>query len=406
MNPHKVFIFNERQEISFSLVLFSKSKSGRVPCSLLCKIRLEEDGEIVLYTTDSCNLINFTKEFSKKDFSIKNAKIGNVDIKLIIDQPIHFTRFEHKTGKNVSSMKLKHFSYSINNVCSDYIYRLSPSSNFLQGYLSEFVVNGNTVVGIAASNFECVLGTNKFTFSRDDEHIYIQTKGDQELDLLLSLTSLFSCKPIEIDMQYTDGTIKVSTPHSKLPLNQKCNNVLGYLFHEGICLDYFTDFILLFSNTDVDFIKEEIFLYVDNLVRAEYLDEIAKLILYNSILEKMAKVQQGKDSWECIKRFLLKHHINYVKINEGINKILDNENKPIDNFVKLRNFFIHQLGDEKAKHYIQNSEMLFKLKLTITILILNLLGINDIRFDKCFHNISVYDNTINEIDFVSKMLNR
>ncbi|MBR5936192.1 MAG: hypothetical protein IKZ89_08570 [Bacteroidaceae bacterium] len=46
------------------------------------------------------------------------------------------------------------------------------------------------------------------------------------------------------------------------------------------------------------------------------------------------------------------------------------------------------------------------LKLAITILILKKMGIEDIKFDKHYHKISVFDNSIEECDAISELLKK
>jgi len=82
----------------------------------------------------------------------------------------------------------------------------------------------------------------------------------------------------------------------------------------------------------------------------------------------------------------------------------DYAGKEITNFVQLRNFFVHHLGSKEAENFLNESDMLFYLKLTISILILNRIGVSDIVFDKNFQGISVFDESVRYGNYISNML--
>ena len=140
--------------------------------------------------------------------------------------------------------------------------------------------------------------------------------------------------------------------------------------------------------------------YIDNYVRADYLDDVSKLIIYTTILEKMAGVRNNDDTHKCIKYYLAQRKISISKIDDTIHEYkfrneLRNENGDIiSNFIQLRNFFVHHLGSKEAENFLRNSGMLFYLKLTITILILYRFGITEIKFKKDFLNLSVFDDCL------------
>ena len=145
--------------------------------------------------------------------------------------------------------------------------------------------------------------------------------------------------------------------------------------------------------------------YIDHYVRVEYLDSISKLLLYHSIIEKMAGVGKDNDTYNLIHKFLKERHIDVEKINDGIASkgIKNEENQTIDNFVQLRNFFIHHLGSKKAVEFLEESDMLFNLKAAITIILLNDLGIQNVMYDKQFHALSIFDENVEECDTFTEL---
>ena len=123
--------------------------------------------------------------------------------------------------------------------------------------------------------------------------------------------------------------------------------------------------------------------------------------MYNTIIEKLAGVKNGDNTYDAISKYLENNHIDVNKLNDGIEtrNIKDNYDKTIGNFVQLRNFYVHHLGSERATQFLKDSDILFYLKQAITILLLKQLGFTDLEFDKGFHNISVFDSTVKEFDY-------
>lgn len=413
------FVFNERHPIAFQLQLFYKEKNERRTVSFDAVIRLENDKTLLYLDLDSQTDIRIRdihyilSDVVKKDnYRIIKPNINGLPIKLKIDKELFFTHFFTKQGRepqirHLCTMQINHLSYKYAmqiNEC-DKTYRLtSISSSLLIPYLTELVVENGVCVGVQAVKGSCRCLNKQITFSRDDNFVYIQT--EENISDILLVLSLFFCNHIEYDMVITsqkDGhyNVEVREPEYKV-LGTKDNEILQYLFCEKVCFTHFWDFLDK-SNTHASLppntttIKK----YIENYVRAEYLDGITKLLLYNTIIERMAGVNAGENTYDVISKFLKNNHIDVNKLNDGIEKrnIKGNDNKTINNFVQLRNFFVHHLGSQEATQILKDSDILFYLKQAITILLLKQLGFTDIEFDKSFHNISVFDSTVKEFDY-------
>ena len=411
----KVFLFNESSSITFLLQLFYRGAEGRIPIRFNAEIKLENN-VITLrinipdgYKPKELSSI-LTKTYKKKDYKISNASIDDKSIILKIDKEIRFTHFN--TGKNqyTCSMTLKQFYYTYNGSERPKLYRLyTTASTLLSPYLTDFSVRGNKVVGTVSTTFEGSCYGMPFLMFKDEHHVYVQTEGN--INILLCALSFFFCNPIEYDMEYSydnekNSHVSVITTQYNIQAAKR-NNVLGYLFSGNVCLDYLYDYldIIKFCN-DSTITGDIIEAYISNYIRAEYLDNISKLLLYSSILEKMANVNIGDETYDVIKDYLRNNHIKVEKINDNVEKkkLLDAEGKEITNFVQLRNFFVHHLGSKEAENFLNESDMLFYLKLTISILILNRIGVSDIVFDKNFQGISVFDESVRYGNYISNML--
>lgn len=414
------FVFNERHAIAFQLQLFYKEKDERRSITFDAVIRLENNTPLLYLDLDSQTDIPkrdvhylLSNVIKKDDYKIINPKVNGLPIKLKIGKELFFTHYFTKQGKesmikkNLCTMQIQQLSYKYDVQNSDYIkvYRLSSiSSSLLIPYLTELVVENGVCVGTQAVKGFCRCFNKQISFSRDDKYVYIQT--EENISDILLVLSLFFCNHIEYDMVINpqkDGHCNVEVRETEYrALGTKDNNILQYLFCDKVCFTHFWDFLAI-SNTHASFPKDttSIKKYIDNYVRAEYLDEITKLLLYNTIIEKLAGVKNGDNTYDAISKYLENNHIDVNKLNDGIEtrNIKDNYDKTIGNFVQLRNFYVHHLGSERATQFLKDSDILFYLKQAITILLLKQLGFTDLEFDKGFHNISVFDSTVKEFDY-------
>lgn len=417
-----MFVFNESSKITFLLQLFYREAGCRA--SIYFDATIKFDGNVIILSIVIPDIIKtkelsniLTKTYKKKDYKINKSSIDGQDISLKIDEDIRFTRFHTGNGQQTCSMVLKNFYYIYKGTERKTTYRLfSTASALLSPYLTGLSVMGNTVVGVRPTTYKGSCYGLSFCMFRDKDHVYVQTDGD--IDILLCALSFFFCNPIEYDMVYSideggNSLIEVFTTQYSIQVAKR-NDMLGYLFSGDVCLDHLFDFIEITRSCNANVISGKMIeSYINNFVRAEYLDSISKLLLYSSILAKMANVKRRVETYDVIKDYLRRNNINYAKINDNIEKYIDNatqkklldsEGKDIANFVQLRNFFVHHLGSKEAEHFLDKSDMLFYLKLTITILILKEIGISDISFDKNFHGISVFDECVREGNYISNML--
>ena len=412
---NKVFLFNESSQITFLLQLFYRGKEGRTFVCLDAKIELGSNViTLSVDIPDDSKTKDFssilTKTYKKKDYKICKASIDGKDITLKTDEEIRFTHFRSGKGQQTCSMTLKKFYYTYKGTEPLKLYRLfTTASTLLSPYLTDLSVSGGKMVGTVDISYEGSCCGVSFCLFKDEHHVYVQTEGD--IVVLLRALSFFFCNSIEYDMVYSydkenNSHIEVIAPHYSI-LAAKRNNMLGYLFSGDVCLGHLCDFLDIIKDSNVNTITGKMIeVYINNFVRAEYLDNISKLLLYSSILEKMAKVKNGDDTYNVIKEYLRKNHIKIEKINDNVTKkkLLDAEEIVISNYIQLRNFFVHHLGTKEAERFLDESDVLFYLKLTISILILKSIGVSEINFDKFYHDISVFDESVADVNYISNML--
>lgn len=418
----KYFLFNERHAISFQLQLFNKFQEKRSSNTIDATIKFEDGSSILYIDLNSQNnkgieniSRHLSKEYKKKDFKILNAKVCRKPIHLELNCDIRFTSFVSETDRKFCAMPLKHFSYTFDGPVHPNCYRLtSIASKILTPYLTTLVSNNGIVVGVKTITQSGSCYNKKFSLCSGNKYVYLTT-DDNNLTEVLTTLSFFFCNPIEYNMMLSQTKdnkcrVEVYTPEYK-KTTSKGNEMLEYLFSNNMCLAHLDVFIRLTGTVNPipqDFALID--MLISNYVRANYLDNVSKLLLYHSILEKIIGVHKDSDTYKEIHKYLKEMHINIERINDNISaaKIKNEfeEKQLIDNFVKLRNYFIHHLGSKKAIEFLRDNDMLFYLRLTITILILKKLGIEDVRFDKYYHNITVYDDTVEEYNYIAEMFER
>ena len=200
--------------------------------------------------------------------------------------------------------------------------------------------------------------------------------------------------------------INITTPNYKIQATNK-NKILDNLFSEEKSLSHLFEFLdiidsnIVLTSEQSQLIKN----CISNYIRAEYLDNTTKLLIYTTILSKIAGAEKNKDTYSTIKHFFKSFHIDIDIINCNINKrnIKNEKNKNIENFIELRNFFIHHFGSKEAVDFLDNHSLLFLIKSAITIILLKLIGVKEIVYDKRFHSLSIFNNDIEECDYFSKL---
>lgn len=344
------------------------------------------------------------KEHKAQECKVLEAKCGENAISLKIKGNIAFLRCFRKEDGYKSCAILKGISFSVIKLkeCNRTTYRLTPSANGLIGYLNTFLVSGNIVKGIAPITDHWNYIGEEITATHNRGHVYIQYEGN--IEKLLEVFSFYCCSHVEADRKYhndsTSGYLEIIPPHTKTLKKDARNDAFGYLFSNGECLDDWHTYLSSIQEHH----SEKLSLYINNFVRAEGLDEVSKLIIYCSILEKLADVGFD-DTYPQIKKYLLSQHILVDKLNCDIeHKGFKINGKNIDNFYTLRSLFVHHLGNKEAVDYLENSDMLFFIKLAISIILLKKLGISKIAFDEKFSEICVLDNTVDKTDYISRMI--
>ena len=411
-----MFPFNESSEIRLMLKLSFKRPKNKKPVIIEAAIKYQ-DGKLLLYAEEYLKdekinnhlLSIFTLEFNEDFYEIQDAKVKDLSIELNKVGTIRFVSYHLDVDKKVISMELKTISYSFVGTSGPVCYRMSNiASTLLVPDLTGLAAKGGIVVGTIPTVIKAKCFNRHISLSRDDKFAYLKVK-DNVADIL-SVLSFFFCSPIEYDMSFSSNKegmciVEVIPPSYKV-IAMKKNEILGYLFCNNINISSIISFLEVTENSGrklplSDLQKR----YIDSLVRAEYLDNISKLLLYETIIERMAGVKKKDKTYTVIRQYLEKKHIRVDKINDHVlkNIIKNEEGNNIRNFVQLRNFFVHHLGSKDAIAFLQESNMLFYLKEAVSVLILEEMGIKGVQFDKAFHGISVFDKKVDESDTISIM---
>ena len=337
----------------------------------------------------------------KKDLNIYKAYIGEEgnSIDLSTPEEIRFTY----NAQDVVAMYLNQISFTYEDEAKGSIYRLSAvCSSVLKSPLDYLFKEDDYIAWLKESNFDRQCFDIPFSLANYRNHTILKTDS---IDNLLDVLSFYHSTRFEYDMAIIpvqNGKIKtlIKSPQYRIsPDNSK--KTIGYLLYRGKTMGTCSAFLSVSKGYNNRLRSDKILrIYIGNYVRADYLDNVSKLIIYTTILEKMAGVRNKENTHKYIKYYLAKSKINIQKIDDTIreykfrNKLRNEKGDVISNFIQLRNYFVHHLGSEDAEKFLRESDMLFNLKLTITILILYRFGITEIKFKKDFLNLSVFDDCL------------
>ena len=407
---NKKYIIEEKLDICFEAIAYS----GKDRSSLCFKAHiLYDQNDICLYSflseqSDDAKeklLEAFRTPIKKKDLKICKAYIGDVgsDINLSNPGEIRFTRHDYINGQEVVAMYLNQIEFTYEDEAKEKIYRLSSICSSMLKDPTEYLFEEESSISWLRNSIpdrQCF--DIPFSLARYKNHSYIKT-GD--IENLLTIFSFYHSTRFEYDMailpaQNGSVSMVIKTPQYRITSGNSLKTIVCLLSGQKT-MGTFSAFLTVSKEYKNLLGSDEIiFSYIGNYVRADYLDDISKLIIYTTILEKMACVGINDDTHKCIKNYLAKSKINIRKIDDTISnykfkKELRNEKgNTISNFVQLRNYFVHHLGSKEAEMFLQKSKMLFNLKLTITILILYRFGITEIKFKPFFLHLSVFDDCL------------
>lgn len=407
---NRKYLLEEQLDISFEAIgYYGIRTDGKRPSFKFNAHIIYTQNDLVLYS-----IISEQYEIAKKkllealhtsikkdDYTITNSYIGdaNNSIDLRISEEIRFTQHAFINDQEAVAMSLKQVKFSYKEQSNGIIYRLSSvCSSILFGPLELLMNDEDFITWKKNSDLDKQCFGIPFALSKMGNHAYIKTT---QIDNILSIFSFYFCTRFECDMvsspeQNGQVSIQIRTPRYKTTSGNSLK-AIGYLLLGQTSLGSFRGFLSSTKDCNGELWNDKLLDgYISGFIRAEYLDEISKLIIYTTILEKMADCGKKVDTYRCIRDFLVQKKIGISKIDNNIsNRNLKNEQgDTISNFIQLRNFFVHHLGSEEAEMFLRNSDMLFNLKLTITILLLYKFGFSDIRFKPEFAHLSVFDECI------------
>lgn len=407
---NKKYLLEEQLDISFEAVgYYGERKDGKRPSFKFNGHIVYIRNDLVMYSIISEQndvaqkklLEAFKKPIKKDDYTIINSYIGdaNNSVDLRLSEEIRFTQHAFISDQEAVALSLKQITFSYKELSNGIICRLSSvCSSILFGPLDHLMNDEGFMTWKKKSDLDKQCFGIPFALSKMGNYAYIKTT---QIDNLLSIFSFYFCTHFECDMISTpeqNGTvsIEIKAPRYKATSGNLLKTI-GYLLLGQTSLGSFRGFLSSTKDCNGELWNDQLLEgYISGFIRAEYLDEISKLIIYTTILEKMARIGKTDDTYKYIKYYLAKRKIDVRKIDDNISsKNIKNENmNPISNFIQLRNFFVHHLGSKEAELFLRNSDMLFNLKLTITILLLYGFGFSEIRFKPEFAHLSVFNEGI------------
>ena len=342
----------------------------------------------------------FQSPIKKGDYTISKSYIGDADNCIDLEMPreIRFTHRDFIKGQEIVSMFLNQIRFTYKGELKESLYRLTSVCSQVIFNPTELLIYKDGTAGFRSSTLNQKCCGIPFTLFKEGCHAYIKS---DEIDKILIIFSFYYCTHFEYDMvcspkQNGNVSLLIKAPQYKVTSGNSLKTI-GYLLSGQNSLGTLGGFLST-TNDCTNEIWNNKFLsdYISGFIRAEYLDNISKLIIYTTILEKMTGVGIDDDTYKCIKNYLAQKKIDVRKIDDNISSknIKNEKTDPISNFIQLRNFFVHHLGSKEAEIFLRNSNMLFNLKLTITILILYQFGLTNIRFKPYFAHLSVFDECL------------
>lgn len=309
----------------------------------------------------------------------------------------------HTQTKSVTfTMNHLSFSYTTDNNEQHTYYRLTEISNVLEGDLNGMDIReGKPIIYGYTRTFNLEGETFVLFYKtyKNVKRVFIETDGN--IGKICSLLSFYVGAVIEWDLKITDKngkrTIDLQEPYYKNQILKPYNEPLMYMVSNAECLDYLNTFQEgIVSNRTVmnEVLSQNIELYT----RATLLDNRSRFLTYYVILERM--VNDGECQDKELSQYLSDHNIDYDKLSCGIasKAIRNSKGELITNIRELRNEIVHHIGSSKIDKFLRDSEIITRMQYAACIIILWLLGFQDIQFIKTWDHLSVFNDNVEAYD--------
>ena len=399
-------MFPTNYSIDLSLYYcYNGSRETRISAQLECS---ENKYEIHFCTTAalsnkiSIDSTHFFRQRVKKIFSVKEAKVGNINVKLNFNQAI----ISHiKKALNVSdnetnwTFSLSEFDLCVDEQSSGEIFKfyLSKSHNVIAQNMmlissEDGKSNSHKPYNFIFKEIPITIG-----FDEDNSFSYIETHifDNTLLSAIVKLISFYY--GIEIQFWLTVSNVDNNRKYNyKTILIQQFDQIdMGpWLLYRIVGFSKFgiSDFLKcasteLFGKSDS--IRSSLFKALTTFTAIRNDSEINKFIRLVSILISIYENIHGtswKDGVDCVKELFNLFGIDFSRIDDEDNKLEKQHfwdylhRKHISNFVELRNEVMHSLPSDDIVKYLKESILLKRLEISVFIILMGELGFKRLEY--------------------------
>ena len=247
-----------------------------------------------------------------------------------------------------------------------------------------------------------------YTFSETSSPYYskvVPTNGWENIDGLLSLMTLYTQCPITTVATFSfdsDGNQLVSWKPSKYDMSKEGlrNFELDYMYigQSNRLRDYLENATWIdISEHDKKELTRAIYTYASS----KYLPFPLQFLTIYSILDSFAGNKYGQDPYGVMEKGLMNFGIDIRKIGKSTDKAIkdlgltlkrdNNRSKAVTNFCDLRNYIMHFMSTTEIEDYLDNAELVSKMKFAVVVILLKKLGFHNCGFKNDWKHLSIME---------------
>jgi len=261
-------------------------------------------------------------------------------------------------------------------------------------------------IGFELSDESIMFSEKNYTFSKTSNPCYslvTPSNGWESIDGLLSLLTLYTQCPILTIASFSidsEGNQRVLWSPCKFDMNKEGlrNFELGYMnIGQSNSLRYFLEKATWIDYSDHN--KHELTKAIYTYAKSKYIPFHLQFLTIYSIMDRFAGNKYGKDPYGVMEKGLSAYGIDIRKIGKSSDPTIkrlrlvlerDNDkNKEVTNFCDLRNYIMHFMSTAEIDEYLDQAELVGKMKFAVAVILLKELGFNKCGFKKDWNHLSI-----------------
>ena len=338
-----------------------------------------------------------------KNVVFTNTTLESINVSLDLSCCSHVKQFTLHCSTKENSI-----SWNLSNAAFSYITERPVDYRIISAPYIHLVSLLGKIDFFELSDESITFDERVYTFSQTSNSCYSKitaSNGWGSIDGLLSLLTLYSQCPIMTIVSYyvnPEGKQCVSCNPCKYDMNKEGlrNFELVYMnIGPSNRLRYFLENATWKNYSEHD--RHELTKAIYTYAKSKYIPFHLQFLTIYSILDRFAGNKFKKDTYGVMEKELSTYGIDIRKIGKSsdckIRKLRltlereNNKDREVTNFCDLRNYIMHFMSTTEIEDYLDNAELVSKMKFAVVVILLKKLGFHNCGFKNDWKHLSIME---------------